>query len=338
MYWKGTGFRMLVQCPQENCTVGTTGQCLLNHEPPSGCPHYLVMAEELESVIDEDLLSEPDQKPSFQSSNTLTEDSLSQMMGSRYCTMIGIIGPPDSGKTAALVSLYLLLSHGRLNGLEYADSKSLMALDEISRGARRWTGGAPPQQMTARTELSGDRAAGFLHLRVRTSDHAAPIDFLLPDLPGEWSTAMVEESHHERLSFLQRADTIWLMVDGSRLSQLPTRQVTIHRTKLYLQRLKQFFPELPHVILVLTRADTGTMSENSLVAIKEEAAALGINLSVQAISSFSTNPNVPAGTGILELILASIGNEPEALEFWPSSNEYGGGRAIGNIVRGGLEI
>lgn len=329
---------MLAECPQENCTVGTTGQCLLNHEPASSCPHYHALTEEVQSLVDEDVLAEPEQNPSFQSSNTLTEESLSPMMGGRYCTMIGIIGPPDSGKTAALVSLYLLLSHGRLAGFEYADSRSLMALDEISRGARRWTGGMPPQQMTAHTELSNDRAAGFLHLRVRASGYADPIDFLLPDLPGEWSNAMVEESRHDRLAFLQRADVIWLMVDGSRLAKLATRHGAIHRTKLYLQRLKQFFPDLPRIILVVTRADTGVVSEKTLEAISNEAAALGIRLSVRAISSFSANPEVPAGTGIPELILASIGQEPDVAEFWPSSDVDSGLRAIGNVVRGGVDI
>src|SRR5262245_8723399 len=137
---------MLADCPQENCTVGTTGQCLLNHDPASSCPYYKSSTEELGNPVDQELLPEPDQNLSFQPSSTLTEDSLSGIMGSLYCTMIGIIGPPDSGKTAALVSLYLLLSHGRLSSFEYADSKSLMALDEISRGARRWTSGTPPQQ------------------------------------------------------------------------------------------------------------------------------------------------------------------------------------------------
>lgn len=212
-----------------------------------------------------------------------------------------------------------------------------MALDEISRGARRWTGGLLPQQMTARTELSDDRAAGFLHLKVRASKHADPIDFLLPDLPGEWSTAMVEESRHDRLAFLQRADVIWLMVDGSRLTKLTTRHGTIHRTKLYLQRLKQFFPNLPRMILVLTRADTGVVSEKTFDAILNEAKALGISLSVQAISSFSTNPELPAGTGIPELIQASIGSEPHVTEFWPSSSMESSNRAIGNVVRGGVD-
>jgi hypothetical protein len=329
---------MLAECPQENCTVGTTGKCLLNTEPPSSCPHYHALTDDIEGSVDEELLSQPEQNPSFQSSNTLTEDNLGFLTGSRYCTMVGIIGPPDSGKTAALVSLYLLLSHGRLVGFEYADSRSLIALDEISRGARRWTGGAPPQQMTAHTELSDDRAAGFLHLRVRAAKHPVAIDFLLPDLPGEWSTALVEESRHERLAFLQRADVIWLMVDGRRLTTLTTRQGAIHRTKLYLQRLKEFFPDLPRVILVVTRADNGVVSEKTVATISDEATALGISLSVQAVSSFSHNPDVPAGTGIRELILASIGREPEEGEFWPSSEEDIGIRAIGNASRGGVDI
>lgn len=329
---------MLAGCAQENCTVGTTGQCLLNHDPASSCANYNAVSDGDESLVDEGLLAEPEQNLSFQSSNVLTEDRLSLIMGSRYCTMVGIIGPPDSGKTAALVSLYLLLSQGRLNGFEYADSKSLMALDEISRGARRWTDGVPPEQMTAHTELSDERAAGFLHLRVRSLGHDAQVDFLLPDLPGEWSTAMVEESRYDRLAFFSRADVVWLMVDGSRLVQAATRNGTIHRSKLYLQRLKQFFPDIPRVILVLTRADTSVVGENTIAQIVNEAAALGIQLSVQPISSFSTNPDVPAGAGISELILASMGMQAELYEFWPSTDIGESDRAIETIIQGGIEL
>lgn len=338
MQSKGAGFRMPAECPQENCTVATTGQCLLNHDPAVTCPHYRVLAGGAKATTGDELLIEPEQNPSFQSSNSLTEDKLSQIMGDRYCTMIGIVGPPDSGKTAALVSLYLLLSHGRLTGFEYADSKSLIALDEISRGARRWKNGTPPDHMTAHTELSDGRAAAFLHIRVRTSGDARPIDFLLPDLPGEWSTAMVEESRHDRLAFLTRADVIWLMADGTRFSQNSTRQSAIHRTKLYLQRLKQFFPDLPRVILVITRADTSNVGAKTIEAITAEAAGLEIDFCVRSISSFSLNDEVPAGTGISDLIMSSIGATPEAPEFWPASNQYGGNRAIGNVVRGGIDI
>jgi hypothetical protein len=252
--------------------------------------------------------------------------------------MVGIIGPPDSGKTAALVSLYLLLSHGRLAGFEYADSKSLMALDEISRGARRWTDGTPPEQMTTHTELSSDRAAGFLHLKLRSTENAGMVDFLLPDLPGEWSTAMVDQSRHDRLAFLQRADVIWLMVDGSRIVSLPTRQTTIHRTKLYLQRLREFLPNPPRVVLVITRADVGVVDEKTIRIIAREAEALGIEFSSQSISSFSSNPKVSAGTGISELIRNSVGREPAVGQFWPNSTTEYGSRAIWNAMRGGVDI
>lgn len=328
---------MLAECPQENCTVATTGQCLLNHDPAANCPNYKELAENLAMSADEELLSEPEQNPAFASSNAVTEDRLNQLMASRYCTMVGIIGPPDSGKTAALVSIYLLLAHGRLTGFEYADSRSLMALDEISRGARRWAG-EMPNQMTAHTELSDDRAAGFLHLKLRVAGAETPVDFLLPDLPGEWSTAMVEESRYDRLAFLERADVIWLMVDGGRLTKLSQRQAAIHRTKLYLQRLKQFFPHLPRVILVITRADTDTVDQKTLDAILNEGAALGIDMAAQAISSFSTNPAIPAGSGIAELLTASVGRQVEAYGFWPSLEGGSGLRAIENVVRGGLEL
>ncbi len=328
---------MLAECSQENCTVATTGQCLLNHQPAASCPKYKDLVEGPAAPVDEELLSEPEQNPSFGSSNAVTEDRLSQLMGSRYCTMVGIIGPPDSGKTAALVSIYLLLSHGRMAGFEYADSKSLMALDEISRGARRWAA-EMPSQMTAHTELSDERAAGFLHLRLKVSGAETSVDFLLPDLPGEWSTGMVEESRHDRLAFLERADVIWLMVDGGRLTELSQRQSTIHRTKLYLQRLKQFFPHLPRVILVITRADTGTVDQKTVDAILSEGTALGIDMAVQAISSFSTNPSVPAGTGIAELLKSSISRQTEIYAFWPSLETGSGDRAIENVVRGGLEL
>lgn len=199
-------------------------------------------------------------------------------------------------------------------------------------------GGTPPDQMTAHTELSDDRAAGFLHLRLRASGNPKPIDFLLPDLPGEWSTAMVEESRHDRLAFLKRADVIWLMVDGTRLSQSSTRQSAIHRTKLYLQRLKQFFPDLPRVILVITRADTSVVGAKTIEAITTEATGLGIDFCVRSISSFSMNEEVPPGTGISDLITSSMGEAPEAPEFWPSLDQDGNGRAIANVIRGGIEI
>ena len=76
------------------------------------------------------------------------------LMGKEYCRIIGLLGMPGSGKTSCLVSLYLLLAHGNVGDFTFADSKSLTALDELSRGARNWDGGMP-EQMTGHTEKGG---------------------------------------------------------------------------------------------------------------------------------------------------------------------------------------
>jgi hypothetical protein len=80
------------------------------------------------------------------------------------------------------------------------------------------------------------------------------------------------------------------------------------------------------------------VSQKTLEPILNEGAILGIDIAVQAISSFSTNPDVPAGTGIAELMQASKGKQVGALEFWPPSERTGTGRAIENAVCGSVEI
>lgn len=324
---------MLTECSQDGCTVGTTKQCLLNNDVDT-CPYHSAAGADT-AVEGEELLSEPEQNPSFGASLTLTEDVLGGLLKDRYCTVIGIVGAPDSGKTASLVSMYLLLCHGKLKGFHYADSKTLMALDEISRGARRWAA-SPPEQMTSHTELMDDRAAGFLHLRIRAETDGWPVDFLLPDLPGEWSDAMVDESRHERLSFIERADVVWLMVDGAQLATPATRQLSLHRAQLYLQRLKELFPNLPKVIVVVTRADIATISAKTIASLHEESKALGIQLSIQNIASFSTDQGaVTAGTGIADLVNLSIGQQPTIPEFWPVATVDGDNcRAIANAIHG----
>jgi hypothetical protein len=324
---------MLTDCSQEGCTVGTTGVCLLNNDTAT-CPHRT--AAQSSTLEEEALLSEPEQNPSFGASTTLYESRLGEVMGDRYCTVIGILGAPDSGKTAALVSMYLKLCHGTLEGFSYADSKSLMALDEISRGARRWAS-SPPEQMTAHTELKDDdRAAGFLHLRIRSNETDSPVDFLLPDLPGEWSDAMVDESRYDRLSFLERADVIWLMVDGDQLTTPAKRHLSVHRTQLYLQRLSEFFPKLPRIILVVTRADRGTVSEKTVQTFLKNGAELGLDLTIHSVASFAApGSQVAAGSGLSELIRLSLGQVGSTADDWPDGGQDPDRRrAMSMVVRG----
>ena len=147
-------------------------------------------------MYDGPVLSGPEDVPRFPPSAVLRMDDVRVLMAKEYYRPIGLLGAPNSGKTALLVSLYLLLAQNRLDGFTFADSKSLMALDELARGARRWVEGMP-EQMTAHTELGG-RAAGFLHFKLLRASDCSPVHLLIPDLPGEWTTSLVENNRTDR--------------------------------------------------------------------------------------------------------------------------------------------
>lgn len=309
------------RCRQENCTVAETGVCLLNNAPAT-CPNYSVEEDGATTHdVTETLtppLMEPPKNPRFPLSLAMTPTQTRELMGGRYCRLVGILGAPDAGKTASLVSLYLLVARDKLSGFTFADSRSLMAFDDISQGARRWNEGHPPEQLTTHTELVDDRSAGFLHLRLRPAGHEAAVDLLLPDLPGEWSTALVDNTRVDRLEFLKRADVVWLMVDGRQLSDPPTRQLALHRTKLLMQRLVSIVMPSPQAILVVTRLDQGEPDQVAIDILHDEARAIGLSLEVVSIASFAEGAVAP-GTGIADLIAMSTRSVRATPAFWPDT-------------------
>ncbi len=313
---------MAAGCRQENCTVEETGVCLLNNEVAK-CPNR-ISAEDSEPQLDladsaAPPLEEPAKNPRFPFSLTLTPEQASKLMSKRYCHLVGILGAPDAGKTSALVSLYLLIARNRLNGFSFANSLSLRSFDDLSYGARRWNEGQVPEQMTAHTELADDRSAGFLHLRLNIENQNKTVDLLLPDLPGEWTNAMLDNSRVDRFEFLKRSDVIWLMVDGRQFAIPKTRQLILHRTKLMLQKLAGILKPSTPVKLVITRRDLGEPDTAALEALYTEAHSRSMNVEIFSIASFSEGVDIISGYGIAELIAASCKNNSEAPKFWPNS-------------------
>lgn len=309
-----------MKCASPECTVEQTGVCLLGN--PAGQCQNLVEQEVLRSPLSvgAPVLPAPQAHSGIPPSLALGSTEASELMAARYCRVIGVIGVPNSGKTAALVSLYLKLSNDQLEDYSFADSRSLIAFEEISRGARRWTGNLP-EQLTQHTKLAEERTAGFLHLRLRDGYDGQAFDFLMPDLPGEWTNSLIDENRTDRLGFLRSADAICLVIDGRQLLEFESRNRAMHRGKLLIRRVSDFLgkDKVP-LFLVITRRDIGIPDAEIISGLSAEAAAKGFEVSVVHLASFSDSDVVTPGEGICDLI-RGLRTSPAVTEaaYWPDS-------------------
>ena len=325
-------------CSYEGCTVDETGTCALARDAAACSNRKETVSDDSpsEDTLDQSenydvseligpklgapVLFQPSGNVSLPSSQALGLEEMNALMGSRYVNLTGILGDPESGKTACLASLYLLLSHKMLSGWTFADSKSLMAFEDISRGARDWNNGTVPDQMTVHTELADEHRPGFLHLRlVRTLD-GRRVDLALPDVPGEWTQALVQTANSARLDFLKSAEVIWIVLDGRALSDIERRQGLIARVGQLVGRLKSMLSySLPRLIAVITHCDHVDVSKDVESRIMAEFERRGAVAKIARVAPFSDDPDkVAPGYGIAELIDLTIGHSAEQPLFWNS--------------------
>ena len=319
-------------CPEENCTVALTGKCLLDR-PVDECPNINAEVDESEPEETADpgapVLQAPAQISRFLPSAALGVEEARAMMRSGGAKVIGVLGAPNSGKTAALVSLYLLVSHAKLAGFSFANSRSLMAFEDLARGTRDWNQGAHPDQMTSHTEMDAGRSAGFLHIKLRRDADERCFDLLIPDLPGEWSSSLIDNNRHERLSFLASARAIWIMVDGASLRADDQRLNAVHRLKRLIARVAAMCEGgPPDLHIVITRHDAGPLHPSVADDIVAAGAKLGVELALHEIASFSDNGAVPAGSGIADLIAQTLDFEPPLTPLWPDAAATGSRQAL----------
>jgi hypothetical protein len=323
----------MLTCARPECTVAETGRCLLNNDP-TNCPERGGSSSQTPSLSDISAittppLEKPVERPRFPHSLAFSSEELRALTGGRYHLLAGLLGSPKAGKTALLVSLYLLVANGKLEGYQIADSQTLMGIDDISRGARRWNQGLIPEEMTTHTELADERTAGFLHLRLKRLKDGKMLDLVLPDLPGEWTDSLINNKRTDRLSFLKGADALWVTIDGADL--LRSRQQVLHRTQLLFQRIKAFLDShVPKIIVVISHLDRGQPEERSIKVLESEATHHGLNLSIINVASFSDEHTIAPGTGLLDLLKATFDVAPSSsrVSFWPDSERTSSGRYI----------
>jgi hypothetical protein len=330
-------------CENGNCSFNATGSCVVGN-PPEDCTHRPVIdvneahdpeGKSLNEIEDVDVeadgsialdiggavLSAPDDElPTFPASRTLGISHANAMMEERPTCLVGIVGLAGAGKTAVLVSAYLMLAKSQFEGFSYADSETLRAFEEIARASRTWDKGNPPEHITSHTTLSNDREAGFLHLRLRRDADGRLFDILLPDLPGEWSRALIDRKDEDRLNFLGAASVIWLMVDGRQFTDAGHVANARYRATLLIERLADLLRNRrPRIIVVPTWQDKQPFPQEEADLLAECGARFRFDVDTAPIASFSWNEDMDPGNGIAKLFADSLAARPGSPEFWPET-------------------
>lgn len=284
---------------------------------------------EVDPIVGAPVLESTERAPAFPSSTTLGLDVVNRLARSRYLTSIGILGESNSGKTACVVSLYLLVSNGHLDGWTFANSVSLTGFEDISRAARVWNDGRPPDQITLHTEMADERQPGLLHMRLKRKRDGRRIDISLPDLPGEWTEALIKTSRSDRLEFMRSAEVMWLVVDGKALRNLKSRQGAITRLGELLGRVEEMTKEAPpKVLVVVTHRDKGLLDQSIRDRLEAEFQKRTLPVQILEVAPVADDEKTcKSGFGIEALLDASIGSAPEATEFWSSTTPTHGVRA-----------
>jgi hypothetical protein len=305
------------RCDNPNCTVLTTGNCLLSHPRLEECPHFSAgdvaaidapdAVEPVESVEEESATTTKAGRI-FHLGNELGAEDALDIMRARYTHLIGVLGSTEAGKTCLLSSLYLLASAGALPPpYQFCGSLTLQAFEDRARRLREWGNSTLPDQLADRTVFADPRRPGLLHLAVQKNGvdgQSVREDLLVTDLPGEWTENLVAHAANAKsFEFLRRADGIILVVDGTILMS-DSRHVELQRMRNFSERLARevgINRDTPFVLLVSKADEIGMQEPPDLRTLRDHISGLGFPVSVVIAAAFSRRPKeVKSGTGVFE--------------------------------------
>lgn len=291
-------------CSKPDCTVSATGTCLLGKASPQECEFYSAAPLFPSDRPGQDLKTESAERTFHAGSELGTLDVLEVSSGS-YAHVVGLLGPYRAGKTCFLLSLYLMASRQLLpEGYLFRRSLTLQGFEDRAHRLREWRGGPLPEKLADHTILADDRRPGFVHLGfVR---HGEPIELFLSDLPGEWTTDLMDRADTAvRWEFLKRADGIIVVFDGTELTGTD-RFVQVTGAQHLFQRFKETLgipTDIPLVILVSKADEIEMQKPEVLDEIERSARELGFRPRVILCASFSRKPEVVAnGQGVVSAI------------------------------------
>lgn len=136
-------------------------------------------------------------------------------------TLIGVVGPYNSGKTSLLTLIYLLVQRGeQASYAKFAGSWSLVGWENLA-AKFRWGKGEAGPKFPPHTSRGAGRKPGLLHLAFR-DQLGDRNDFLLTDPPGEWFSSWAQNASAagaEGARWINaRADRFLFLVDRDALA------------------------------------------------------------------------------------------------------------------------
>lgn len=315
-----------ITCNKADCTVATTGKCLEAHTPPETCPFFsmevakkVALAEPVDEGSDDSAgdSAESERGRQFPAGLELGYSDVLSLSRSRYMHLVAVLGATNAGKTCLLISLYLLALNRMLAPrFRFAGSRTLMGFEYRARGLRKWTRGALPRDFADHTQLGDPRAPAFMHLAF-DENVTGPRrrEFLFTDLPGEWTTELIDRSETaDRFQFLSRADAVVLVLDGPRLDAIATRQQDIMQTEHLLQRLAETINlhRATPIVFVISKCDELTSHPTELVQrLQVRASEYGFQSTVIETAAISREPNrIPNGQGMSNLLEVILQTQP----------------------------
>jgi hypothetical protein len=214
-------------CGQQNCSVALDGRCLEGLELKQ-CPHFLPHEQSTASELSPKVATTEGaaslERIELPEGTALTPEAAKVITQASVTRVIIVAGPPDSGKTTLLTSLYECFQSGPFCDYLFVASGTLPDFERRCYPAR-----IASERANADTERTRPgQGYQLLHLRVRVKDLGKPPqDLLFSDLSGE-TFRLAKDSTEEckNLTLLQRANRFVLLLDAKRLARVECRAET----------------------------------------------------------------------------------------------------------------
>lgn len=237
-------------CTHESCFADTS--CAMGHIERANCENWL--KQPATESAPENISPAPTSDVPWNGYALGTSD-LTILGGRGSPLVIGLIGPPDSGKTSLLTFIYMwLLKHGGLEGWQFAGSWTLGGWESIVQHSR-WVGETPPS-FPPHTSSSG-RHPGVLHITFRDTKGRLR-DVLFTDAPGEWFTQWAKVPNDATAAgarwVIEHADALIMLIDSAALADPKKLPHTRRATRDLLERIGAVAPHLPMAV-VWTKED-----------------------------------------------------------------------------------